>query len=113
MVNQVVIVGNLGNKPEIRVSQGGTKVAKLSVATSYRDKTQWHRVTAFNGAADFAEQYLDKGDAVAVVGRIEYSTSEKDGVTRYWTDIIANRLQGIGKKSAEDEPTASGQDIPF
>lgn len=108
-VNQVVLVGRLGRDPEIKTTQSGTEVCKLSVATSRKykgeEQTQWHRVTVFGKAAEACGRFLSKGRQVAVTGRIEYSESERDGVKRYFTDIIAQDVQFIGGKGDSAGPS--------
>lgn len=105
MLNKVILIGYMGRDPEGRETSDGTKVANLSVATSSKykgeDKTEWHRVTCFGKTAEFVLQYLTKGRLVAVEGRIAYGSYEKDGITRYTTDIIASRLQALDKKPVE------------
>ena len=104
-INKVILVGNLGNDPEVKYSQGGMAIATLSVATTssrkdkegnYQEKTEWHRVKLFGKTAEVAGEYLKKGRQVYIEGRLEYSTSEKDGVTRYFTDIIGDDMQMLG-----------------
>ena len=104
-INKVILVGNLGNDPEIKYTQGGMAIATLSIATSssrkdkegnFQEKTEWHRVKLFGKTAEVAGEYLKKGRQVYIEGRLEYSTSEKDGVTRYFTDIIGDEMQMLG-----------------
>ena len=120
-LNKVMLIGNLGADPEVRSTANGTRVANLSVATSRQwnnqagerqEKTEWHRVVAWNSRvsklADFAEKYLKKGDRVYVEGRIEYRTWEdRDGNTRYATEINARELIPLsGRAAAGSEPEA-------
>ena len=104
-INKVILVGNLGNDPEVKYTQGGMAICTLSVATtSVRkdkdgqqvEKAEWHRVKLFGKLGEIAGEYLKKGRQVYIEGRIEYSTSEKDGVTRYFTDIIGDEMQMLG-----------------
>ena len=104
-VNKVILLGNLGNDPEIRYTQGGMAIATLSVATtSVRkdkdgqqiEKTEWHRVKLFGKLGEIAGEYLKKGRQVYIEGRLEYGSYEKDGVKHYTTDIVANEMQMIG-----------------
>jgi single-strand DNA-binding protein len=105
-VNKAIIVGNLGADPEIRSIASGTRVANISVATSRRwndrngaqqEKTEWHRIVLWDKLADVAERYLKKGDSVYVEGEIEYrSYEDKDGVTKYTTEIRARELVMLG-----------------
>lgn len=105
-LNKVMIIGNVGSDPEIRMTPSGSKVAKLSVATNrtYQDRTgqqqertDWHRLTFFGRLADIVEQWVNKGDRLFVEGRIEYSQTQDDqGGTRYWTDIVVNEMVMLG-----------------
>ena len=115
-MNMAILIGHLGQDPKVNVTQSGKAVANLSVATStrvkgadgqYADKTEWHRVTAWDKTAEYCRGYLHKGSCVSVEGRIETRKyQDKDGVDRYQTEIIANRVQGLDRKGAEDAPSA-------
>jgi single-strand DNA-binding protein len=103
--NSVSLIGNLGNDPETRYTQGGVTVTKISLATTSKRKnregemveeTQWHKVTFFGKLGDIAAEYLRKGSAVAVQGSIRYGKYDKDGVTHYTTDIIADQMKMLG-----------------
>jgi len=98
-VNKVVLIGNLGNDPDIRTMQSGDKVANLSIATSdtWKDKntgerkerTQWHRVVIFaSGIVSITEQYLKKGDKVYIEGTLENRSWEDNGVKKYVTEVV-------------------------
>ena len=101
-LNKVMLIGNVGNEPEIRTTSGGKRVAKFSVATnrSYTDrsgqqqeKTEWHRCTAWDRIAEIIEQYVHKGDRIYIEGSIEYSqTDDESGKPRYWTDIVVREM---------------------
>ena len=101
-LNKVMLIGNVGNEPEIRTTGGGKRVAKFSVATnrSYTDrsgqqqeKTEWHRCTAWDRLAEVIEQYVHKGDRIYIEGAIEYSqTDDESGKPRYWTDIVVREM---------------------
>ena len=104
-INKVILVGNLGNDPEMKYTAGGMAVCTLSLATtSVRkdkdgqqiEKTEWHRVKLFGKLGEIAGEYLKKGRQVYIEGRIEYGEYEKDGVKRYTTDIIADEMQMLG-----------------
>ncbi len=103
--NSCTLIGNVGDDPKTSYTQGGTTVTKISLATTSKRKdrdgnqrefTEWHRVTFFGRLGDIAAEYLRKGSAVAVQGSIRYSESEKDGVKRYYTEIIADRMKMLG-----------------
>lgn len=104
-VNKVILVGNLGNDPDVKYTQGGMAITTLSVATtSVRkdkdgqqiEKTEWHRVKLFGKLGEIAGEYLKKGRQVYIEGRIEYGSYEKDGIKHYTTDIVADEMQMIG-----------------
>ena len=105
-VNLVILVGNLGNDPDIRTMQNGNKVCNLSVATSEswkdkssgerKEKTEWHRVVVFNeGLINICENYLKKGSKIYLQGKIETRSWDKDGVKQYSTEIV---LKGFDSK---------------
>ena len=105
-LNKVMLIGNVGSEPEIRTTGGGTKMAKFSLATNRQwtdrsgqrqEKTEWHRITAWERIADLIEQYVHKGDRLYVEGSIEYSQTEDDaGKPRYWTDIVIREMVMLG-----------------
>ena len=104
-VNKVILLGNLGNDPDVKYTQGGMAIATLSVATTYsrkdkdgnfQEKTEWHRVKLFGKTAEVAGEYLKKGRQVYIEGRIEYGSYEKDGIKQYTTDIIGEDMQMLG-----------------
>ncbi|TYT27182.1 single-stranded DNA-binding protein [Luteimonas viscosa] len=105
-INKAILVGNLGNDPETRYTQGGMAVTKVSLATTSvrkdrdgnnQEKTEWHRVTFFGKLGEIAAEYLRKGSQVYVEGRISYSEhTGDDGQKRYYTDIIADEMQMLG-----------------
>jgi single-strand DNA-binding protein len=104
-VNKVILVGNLGNDPEVKYTQGGMAITSLSLATTsvrkdrdgnQQEKTEWHRVKLFGKLGEIAGEYLKKGRQVYIEGRIEYGSYEKDGVKHYTTDIVADEMQMLG-----------------
>jgi single-strand DNA-binding protein len=111
-LNKVTLIGNLGNDPEVRSTTGGNRVATFSLATSRtwndaagakQEKTEWHRCVVWNTKgsqlADIVEKYVKKGDKLYVEGRIEYRQwQDKDGQTRYSTEINVRELIMIGGK---------------
>jgi len=108
-VNEAILVGHVGSDPEIRTSQGGTMIAKVSLATNHTYKsetrTDWHRLTIFGKLAQVVQDHVRKGDRLYVRGRIEYSTSETPGQgTKYWTDIVVNDLVMLGSGLKVDAP---------
>lgn len=111
-VNKVIILGNVGQDPEIR--EGNFIVAALSIATSrkWRDKadetqseTEWHRVSAFGRLAEIISQYVRKGDPIYIEGRLRTRKYEdKQGVERWVTEIIAEQLQLLRQKDSDEKP---------
>lgn len=107
-VNKVILVGNVGNDPEVKYLEGGTPVAKFSLATSesYKNKagdrvssTEWLNIIAWRGLAEVIEKYVTKGKQLYVEGKITTrSWEDKDGVKRYTTEIVANTIQMLGRK---------------
>ena len=115
-VNKVILVGNLGRDPEMRYLPSGDAIANIAVATSYKSKdkntgeqkeqTEWHRVSFFGKLAEIVGQYLKKGSSVYVEGRLQTRKyTDKDGVEKYATDIIAENMQMLGGKgdAGQDE----------
>ncbi len=105
-VNKVILVGNLGNDPDTKYTQGGMAVTKISLATSSvrkdkegntQERTEWHRVTFFGKLGEIAGEYLRKGSQVYVEGSIRYDKyTGQDGVEKYTTDIIADEMHMLG-----------------
>ena len=116
-VNKVILVGNVGNEPEVRYMPNGNAVANISVATSdsWKDKntgdqqerTEWHRVVFFNRLAEIVEQYVKKGSKLYIEGRLQTRSWEQDGVKRYTTEIVANEMQKIDSRGSQ----GAGQDF--
>jgi len=114
-VNKVILVGNLGRDPEVRYMPSGEPVANITIATSskYKNKsgemveeTEWHRVTFFGKLAEIVSQYLKKGRPVYVEGRLKTRKyTDKDGIEKYATDIIANEMQMLGGREGMGEPS--------
>ena len=141
-VNKVILVGNLGQKPEMRYTATQTAVANLSIETTEswkdkesgenRDKTEWHRVVFFGNLAEIAEKYLDKGSSVYVEGKIQTRKwQDKDGNDKWTTEVLGNQLTMLGSRPSSDSsmqsndstsspfpeddsgPGLSDDDIPF
>ncbi|ALG68619.1 single-stranded DNA-binding protein [Beggiatoa leptomitoformis] len=109
-VNKVILVGRLGNDPEIRYSAAGSAMANISIATSeqWKDKqsgqkqerTEWHRVVFFDRLAEIVGEYLRKGSLIYVEGRLQTRKwQDKDGTDRYTTEIIAKEMNMLGGRS--------------
>jgi single-strand DNA-binding protein len=107
--NKVQLIGNVGNDPEIKIIEGGKKLAKFSIATNevyYNENkekitdTQWHNITAWGKIADVIEGFVTKGKEIAIEGKLTHrSYDDKDGVKRYYTEVVANELLLLGSKN--------------
>jgi single-strand DNA-binding protein len=126
-VNKAIIIGRLGNDPDLKDTRNGGQIANLSVATSetWKDKsgekqerTEWHRVVIFNeNLAKLAGQYLGKGDQVYLEGSIRTRKYEKDGIEKYTTEVVLGQFDGVmrflakagekGEGGARPQPKAS------
>ena len=106
-VNKVIIIGNLGKDPEVRYLPSGSAICNITVATSrqWKDKTsgdrqeetEWHRIALFDRLAEIAGEYLKKGRPVYIEGRLKTRKyTDKDGVEKYTTEIIADQMQLLG-----------------
>lgn len=141
MINKVILIGNVGQDPEIRTggSGKGWVNAKISLATTakfkdkdgnWNEKTQWHRLVAWGYTAEYIEKFVEKGTLLYIEGEIEYGSYEdkKDGITRYTTDIKVNKARvmnrwkdsgssknngGYGYGEPFPEPPPMGDDVPF
>ena len=108
-INKVILVGNLGQDPEVKYTAGGDAVTTLSIATSdsWKDKesgmdqerTEWHRVVLWRRLAEIAGEYLNKGSKIYVEGQLRTRKWEQEGQTRYTTEIIARELQFLDSKN--------------
>jgi single-strand DNA-binding protein len=144
-VNKVILVGNLGKDPEVRNLENGATVANFTIATteSYKDKTtgekkditEWHNIVLWRGLADIAAKYLHKGDMIYIEGKLRTRSWEKEGVTRYTTEIVGDNMTmlstrrttvtGGGNAGNQERPSAppysgnsevpanSTDDLPF
>ncbi len=114
-VNKVILIGNVGKDPEVRHLEGGTSVASFPLATSetYKNKsgekvtnTEWHNIVAWRGLADVVEKYVKKGSQLFIDGKIRTrSYNDKEGNKKYITEIFAESLRLLGKKSDYDAAT--------
>ncbi len=119
MINKVILVGNLGQDPELKYTQAGTAVANLSVATNRvwkdrdgnkQEETEWHRVIVWAQTAEFCNTYLSKGNKVYVEGRLQTRKwQDQNGNDRYTTEIVANELKSLAPRANE---TSSGDFEP-
>jgi single-strand DNA-binding protein len=103
-INKIILVGNIGRDPDVQTTASGAKVAHASLATSRRfvrdsateERTEWHRLTMWDGLAQLAEDYVRKGDRVYVEGRMEYDSFERNGVTIPTAEIHVRELVLLG-----------------
>jgi len=102
-MNKAILIGNVGKEPELRKTQSGISVANFSLATSKKvkgeDKTEWHRIVAWDKLAEIIEKYVKKGDKIMIEGEIETREYEKDGRKVYTTEIRAWNMEMLGGKS--------------
>ncbi|MBZ9539421.1 single-stranded DNA-binding protein [Modicisalibacter tunisiensis] len=112
-VNKVILIGNLGQDPEVRFTPSGTAVANLNVATTdtwmdrqsgqRQERTEWHRVVLFNKLAEIAQQYLKKGGKVYIEGRLQTRKwQDQNGQDRYSTEIVCNDMQMLDSRGGGD-----------
>ncbi|MEY3236330.1 MAG: hypothetical protein RI883_431 [Bacteroidota bacterium] len=117
-VNKVILIGNLGKDPEVRHLENGAVVANFSIATSevYTDKstgekkeiTDWHDIVAWRGLAEVSEKYLKKGYKVYIEGKLKKrSWQDKENITRYTTEIIADELNILSRPEGTEKTTIS------
>ena len=107
-VNKVILVGRLGKDPEVRNLENGATVANFTMATTetYKDRTtgerkeitEWHNIVLWRGIAEVAAKYLHKGDLVYIEGKLRTRSWEKDGVTRYTTEIVGDNMNMLGTR---------------
>jgi single-strand DNA-binding protein len=119
-INKVILVGTVGKDPEVRYFQSGDAYTTLSVATSEswkdkqgekQEKTEWHRVKFTRRLAEIVGEYVKKGQQIYVEGKLETSKyTDKQGVERYSTDIVANEMQMLGGKSSGGGERSGGDD---
>ena len=144
-MNKVILIGRLGNDPELKYTPNGTAQAQISLATSekwkdsdgnQKEKTEWHRIVAWRRQAEFAGEWLKKGQLVSIEGKLQTRSWEQDGQKKYMTEIIADNITMLGSRAEggggskaggppkdEDAPAASTEttesidddddDLPF
>lgn len=109
--NRVQLIGNIGKEPQVKTFESGRTMASFSLATTenYTDQngkkvkdTQWHQVVAWGKSANFVESYLDKGNRIAVDGKLVHrSYNDKDGTTKYITEVVVNEIMLLTARPAE------------
>ena len=118
-VNKVILVGRLGKDPEVRNLENGAAVANFTIATSesYKDKTtgekkevtEWHNIVLWRGLAEIAQKYLHKGDIIYVEGKLRTRSWEKEGITRFTTEIIGDNMTMLGTRGGGNTSSSSGE----
>jgi single-strand DNA-binding protein len=115
-INKVILVGNVGKDPVVQYLKEDVPVARFTLATSetYRDKkgekvtnTEWHNIVAWRNTAKVVEQYIKKGAQLYIEGKITNRSYEKDGVTKYMTEIVANTIQMLGRAESGSSSSSS------
>jgi single-strand DNA-binding protein len=118
-MNKAMVIGNLGNDPEIRYTQSGIAVATFNVATTerWKDKdgqqqehTDWHRIVVWDKLAEICGEYLKKGSKVYIEGKMQTRKWEENGTTRYTTEIIAKNMEMLGGKTKPADNTMGGNE---
>ncbi|NLI73096.1 MAG: single-stranded DNA-binding protein [Bacteroidales bacterium] len=113
-INKAILVGNVGRDPDVRYLDKNVAVANFSLATTERgftmqngtqvpDRTEWHNIVAWRGLAELAEKYIKKGSQLYVEGKIQTRSWEKDGIKRYTTEIVADKIELLGRRSDRTE----------
>lgn len=118
MVNKVILVGRLGKDPEVRTLQNDSTVANFSIATTetYRDRqtnekreqTEWHNIVVWRGLAKIAEKYVKKGMMVYIEGKLRTRSWEKDGITRYTTEVVADVMTMLSSSNNNNNNSQQG-----
>ncbi len=121
-INKVILIGNLGQEPEVRQMPNGNAVTNITIATSeswkdkntgeQRENTEWHRVVMFNRLAEIAGQYLQKGSRIYIEGHLQTSKwQNQQGIDQYTTEIVAKEMQMLGSSSQRLNKNTSSQKI--
>ena len=119
-INKVILVGNLGQDPEVKYTAGGAAVTTLSLATSEswkdkdtgsdQEKTEWHRVVLWRRLAEIAGEYLKKGSKVYIEGQLQTRKWEQDGQTRYTTEVVGRDMQFLDSRGSSSSDSSSYED---
>ena len=120
-INKVILVGNLGQDPEVKYTAGGAAVTTLSLATSEswkdkdtgrdQEKTEWHRVVLWRRLAEIAGEYLKKGSKVYIEGQLQTRKWEQDGQTRYTTEVVGRDMQFLDSRGNTSSDSSSYEDV--
>jgi single-strand DNA-binding protein len=119
-LNRVTLIGNLSTEPEQKQLATGRSVTRTNLATNFvwkdrktgeqKEKVDFHSIVAWNTIGDRIQKHLKKGDRIYVEGRLDHHSYEKEGVTKYFTDVIADKLIMLGKAKREvvaEEPVVT------
>ena len=107
-MNKVILIGRLGNDPELKYTPNGTAQAQISLATSekwkdsdgnQKEKTEWHRIVAWRRQAEFVGEWLKKGQLVSIEGKLQTRSWEQDGQKKYMTEIVADNITMLGSRA--------------
>ncbi|MBR5133718.1 MAG: single-stranded DNA-binding protein [Alistipes sp.] len=119
MINKVILLGNVGQDPEVRTLESGVKVVRLRLATTERifnrqtnettDHTEWHTITLWRGLADVADKFVRKGSQIYIEGRIRSREWEKDGQRHTGIEIVADEMKLLGRRSDSTTPQGGYQ----
>lgn len=118
-VNKAILVGRLGKDPDVRHLESGAAVANFPIATSetYKDKngnkveqTEWHNIVLWRGLAEIAEKYLQKGKMVYIEGKLRTRSWEKDGVTRYTTEVVGDQMTMLDSKGSDNQSSGGANE---
>jgi len=124
-LSKTILIGRAGKDPEVRTTTSGKKVASISVATSesYKDQsgewqevTEWHKVVLWGNSVDYIEKNLKKGMLLSVEGKNKTRSYEKDGITKYTTEVSAQRvdiLEKVSGSNSDNTPPPTDDDVPF
>lgn len=124
MVNKVILVGNVGLDPEVRTTESGVKVARVRLATTERiynrqtnentELTEWHTITLWRGLADVVDRFVHKGSQIYVEGRLRTREwTDKDNIKRYTTEIMADEMKLLGRRSDNQQGSAPAASQPY
>lgn len=113
-INKAILVGNVGKDPDVRYLDNNLVVANFPLATTERgftmqngtqvpDRTEWHNIVAWRGLAELAEKYIKKGSQLYIEGKIQTRSWERDGIKRYTTEIVADTIELLGRRSDRTE----------
>lgn len=111
-MNLVILTGRLGKNPEVRRLENGKTVASFSLATrAGKDKADWHNISLWDKAAEIAEKYVKKGDQITVEGSLKTRSWDKDGVTKYITEVVAYKIHLLGGGKSQEAETVEAEEV--